>query len=67
MLKFAVASWAGVDESVTCTVKLVVPVAIGVPEITPLVLRERPGGNKVPPVRVQVYGWIPLLACKVWL
>ena len=31
--------------SVTCTVKLKVPLFVGVPEITPLVERFNPGGN----------------------
>ena len=47
MLKFAVAVLAvGVSESVTVTVKFVVPEAVGVPEIAPVaVLRVRPAGR----------------------
>ena len=47
MLRLAVALRAvGVSESVTLTVKLDVPVTVGVPEIRPvLLLRLRPGGR----------------------
>ena len=47
MLRLAVALRAvGVSESVTLTVKLEVPVTVGVPEIRPvLVLRLRPDGK----------------------
>ena len=38
MLKLAEAFVDGVPESVTCTVKLNVPAALGVPEIVPLEL-----------------------------
>ena len=41
------------EESVTLTVKLKVPVAVGVPEITPVELRVSPVG-RVPAERVQV-------------
>ena len=51
--------------SVTCTVKEEVPVAVGVPEITPVdVTRVRPAGN-VPALRLQLYGVVPPLACNV--
>ena len=54
MVKFAVAVFAvGVSESVTVTVKLAVPDAVGVPEIAPVAaLRIRPAG-KLPVVTVQ--------------
>ena len=55
MLKFAVAVLAvGVSESVTVTVKFVVPEAVGMPEITPVApLRVRPAG-KLPVVTAHV-------------
>ena len=47
MLRLAVAvSAVGVSESVTVTVKFVVPEAVGVPEMTPVAaLRVRPAGK----------------------
>lgn len=46
MLSFAVALTAGLSESVTCTVKEVVPVAVGVPDRVPaLEFSVSPGGN----------------------
>ena len=42
-----------------CTVKLKVPFAVGVPEITPLVERVNPVG-KSPAVFVQVIGVVPV-------
>jgi hypothetical protein len=47
MLRLAVAVFAvGVSESVTVTVKFVVPEAVGVPEMTPVAaLRVRPAGK----------------------
>jgi hypothetical protein len=54
MDKLAVAVWIGLPESVTCTVKFAVwPGCAGVPEITPLVLIERPKG-KAPAVMANV-------------
>jgi len=46
----------GVSESVTVTVKVVGPVAVGVPEITPVaVFSVNPGGRlALPPVTAQV-------------
>ena len=45
----------GVSESVTVTVKVVGPVAVGVPEITPVaVFSVNPGGRlALPPVTAQ--------------
>ena len=53
MLKFAVAEAA--NESVTLTVKLDVPVAVGVPVMAPAVglLKLKPAGN-VPALMLQV-------------
>jgi hypothetical protein len=47
MLKIAVAVFAGDSESVTVTVKLVAPVVVpvGVPEITPALLKLKPAGR----------------------
>jgi hypothetical protein len=54
MVKLAVAVWTGLPESVTCTVKFAVwKGCVGVPEITPLVLIERPKG-KAPTVMANV-------------
>ena len=47
ILKLAVLVAVGVSESVTVTVKLKVPDAVGVPEITPALLKLKPAG-KVP-------------------
>ena len=62
MLRFALAVlWVGDSESVTVTVKFVVPVKVplGVPEITPvLVFKPKPAG-KLPVVTAQVYDVIP--------
>ena len=49
MLKFALAVCAGVPESVAVTVTLNVPVAVGVPEMTPVLeLMFNPGGSEDP-------------------
>ena len=64
MLRVAVAILAGVEESVTVTVKLEVPAAVGVPEITPAPLNVRPAGS-VPDVTAQVYGAVPEEAANV--
>lgn len=52
--------------SVTRTLKLAVPAAVGVPEITPPAERVNPAGN-VPSDSDQVYGDMPPLAVSVWL
>ncbi|CAB4734619.1 unannotated protein [freshwater metagenome] len=52
--------------SVTRTVKLELPVAVGVPEITPAALRFRPAG-RVPLCRLQTLLPAPPVATKVWL
>jgi hypothetical protein len=54
----------GVVESVAITTKPEVPSAVGVPEIVPLLLSERPAG-RVPP-RLHVTGGVPPLDCRVW-
>ena len=45
--------WAGLPLSVTVAVKLKVPEAVGVPEMTPLLARLRPPG-RLPLVMVQL-------------
>lgn len=52
-LRFALAVWAGVAESVTVTVKLNVPDAVGVPASAPAELSVSPAG-RVPDVTAQV-------------
>ena len=50
--------------SLTCTVKLLVPVPVGVPEITPvLAFSDKPVG-KEPEVIDHVYGVVPPLTCS---
>src|SRR6266702_8928916 len=49
----------GLPESVTCTVKLVVPVTVGVPEITPPADSPSPAGGFDPDTSVQLYGAVP--------
>ena len=59
-----VAVSAGVCESVTRTVKLEVPEAVGVPLITPPELRLKPAGSE-PDASDQLYGVTPPLAANV--
>ncbi len=54
----------GVVESVTFTVKLNEPDAVGVPEIVPPVESVTPPGN-APELTFQVYGVVPPLAASV--
>jgi hypothetical protein len=65
MLSGALAVCFGVLESVTCTVKLNGPAAVGVPEIKPAVERPRPGG-KDPENSAHVYGVVPPAAERLW-
>jgi hypothetical protein len=59
---------ATVLESVTLTVKFVVPLGpVGVPVMAPPLLSVRPGGNVVPPLRVNVSVPAPPVAATVWL
>ncbi len=51
------------EESVALTVNAEVPVAVGVPEISPLLLNESPAGNW-PDAIVQVMGVGPPLAFR---
>ena len=54
MLSVALAVCAGLLESVTCTVKVVVPDDVGVPEITPAVEIINPAGRLEPEANVQL-------------
>jgi hypothetical protein len=51
--------------SVTCTVKLNVPVAVGLPEITPVPLFKLNPAGKLPENRLHVSGAVPPVAAKV--
>ena len=59
-----VAVCCGDDESVTCTVKLKVPAACGVPEMVPELLIFRPSG-RFPELTDQVSGAVPPAAASV--
>ena len=50
----------GVDESVTVSVTLKLPDAVGVPLRVPALFTPRPAGN---PVALQLYGAVPPSAC----
>jgi len=54
-------------ESFTCTEKLFVPGVLGVPEITPEALKDRPAGKELPPANEKVSGKLPPLATTVAL
>lgn len=54
------------EESVTATLKLNEPEAVGVPDTVPLVLNDNPGGT-VPPETKNWYGAAPPCAVKVEL
>src|SRR5580704_19335670 len=59
MLRFALTDWFGLLESVTLTVKLNVPCAVGVPEIWPVARVSVKPVGRLPPVMLHEYGWIP--------
>jgi hypothetical protein len=65
MLRDFDAVWVGLLASLTCTVKLNVPAAVGVPPMAPLAaVRVRPGGID-PLMSDQVYAGVPPLAASV--
>jgi hypothetical protein len=66
MVKSMVAVFGGVAESVTLTVKVKLPVAVGVPDSNPNRLRVSPVGGE-PDDTVQMYGDFPPLAKMGWL
>ena len=65
MLKALVAFCGEPAESDTCAVKLETPIAVGVPEMTPVPLfRDKPEGSE--PLDIDhVYGGVPPLAARV--
>jgi hypothetical protein len=65
MLRGFVAVSLGVEESVTLTVKLDVPVVVGVPEITPVLGVSLSPAGRVPTEIDQVYGTLPPVAVSV--
>ena len=60
------AVWGVVALSETCTVMLAAPAVVGVPEMVPPVLRDRPAG-RVPDLTVHIYGAVPPVAERVAL
>jgi hypothetical protein len=58
------ALWAGLSLSCTVAVKFEVPLAVGIPEITPVEARLSPTG-RLPDVTDHLYDGIPPVACKV--
>jgi hypothetical protein len=56
--------WAGFPASVTVAVKLKVPLAVGVPEIWPVLVESvRPAG-RLPVLIDQAYGAVPPVASR---
>jgi hypothetical protein len=55
------------EASLTFTVKEVVAGVVGVPDIAPELLKERPPGSVEPDAKLQVSVPAPPLACKVAL
>jgi hypothetical protein len=60
-------AWVAVAcaESVTFRVTEKVPATVGVPDVTPAELIERPLGRVVPEATDQVYGGVPPVAARV--
>lgn len=68
MLSCFVADCGVGAESVTSTVKSVVPALVGVPEITPVLGSSvSPTGSSVPAITLQEKGAVPPLNCRVAL
>jgi hypothetical protein len=57
---------AGLPPSLTVTVKLLVAVAVGVPEIRPVAEASLRPAGRLPLVTDQVYGVVPPLACSTF-
>jgi hypothetical protein len=55
---------AGLEESVMVAVKLKVPFAVGVPEITPVLAARLSPAGRLPEVIDQVYGVVPPVATR---
>jgi hypothetical protein len=66
MLSAFVTVCCGEPESAACTVKLEVPLVVGVPVIAPLAAKESPEGS-VPTVTDQFIGVTPPVDCRVEL
>ena len=64
MLNCFSADFGGVKLSATLTVKLEVPVAVGLPEMVPELLKLRPAG-RLPEETDQVYGVLPPVAARL--
>jgi Na+-transporting NADH:ubiquinone oxidoreductase subunit NqrD len=64
ILMALVAVVTGLVESFAWTVKLKVPVVVGIPEITPALVMFRPAGSE-PFAIDQLYGAVPPLAVSV--
>ena len=60
-------AWVSVPPPETCTVKLLVWAVVGIPEMTPAVLKVKPAGSDDPEASDQVYGVVPPVAVRVWL
>jgi hypothetical protein len=58
--------WAGLPPSATVTVKFVVPVAVGVPEIKPVVREMLSPAGRLPTVMDQLYEEVPPVACRAF-
>jgi hypothetical protein len=56
---------AGSPVSLTVTVKVDTPLAVGVPEIVPVVEASVSPAGRLPEVTDQVYCGVPPLACRV--
>jgi hypothetical protein len=65
MLRLAVEVSGVLSESLTPTVKLEVPAAVGVPEITPVLAFSANPAGKLPVLMLHVYGATPPLAANV--
>ena len=63
--KFAVTVCGVGLESFTCTVKFVVPVAVGLPVMAPVPLIDNPAGNTLPLASEKVSGRLPPVAVTV--
>ena len=55
------------DASVTFTVNVVLPAVVGMPEIVPRLLKERPVGREEPLARLQVSVPAPPVTCRLAL
>jgi len=57
--------WTGLEESVTFTVTVTVAAAVGVPEMTPVLVAIVNPVGRVPEVMDQLYGVAPPVAVRV--